>query len=162
MKNLAGVEACDDLVIDELERAGVDVDKRHYNAFSYNVPCRVYGTMGGTHYVDPDDEFMNRWVYKEGTLIKLNSFLFIRWSHFCNIRGYVPLHISEEMYSNSKGGNNIRARDATVPEEDGSNLPHENIACYKVAGMTVVRRHLIYTEESLDYFVETIENHNLV
>ena len=162
MINLADVETCDDVVLGELERAEIDICRNKNKTGSYNVPCHIHGTLGGHMYVDPNDDFMNCWVYNKTTDIKMNSFFFTRWWNFWYVSGYVPLYISQEIYNNPKGGNNILARDATHPEEEGNNLPQENIACYKVAGMTVVRRHLIYTEESLAYFVETLEKYKLI
>lgn len=157
-------------ILKELEEAKIDFTGRPKRVLSdVTLSKIVFGTLGGSWYIDPKDDFMSRWIYGKHTLIKLNSFTFIRDRKCWKVCGYVPLYISEEMYRDSRSSRRlifqrktIRPRDSYFGKKYKCNVPSKNIACYKVCDMDVVRHHYIYTQESLNYFVEVLKKYNLV
>jgi len=95
MKNLAGVQACDTFIKDELERAGIEVICVKLAKSNTEVPYRLIGKLG-------DITFHRAWYY---------------WMVKCK----VPLKIAQELYSHPEGKKTVRVTgDCTCPPPDNN------------------------------------------
>lgn len=156
MKNLAGVDLCDNFIREELEKAGIDIYNIKEPGRS-EVPYTVYGSLGGRPLSDEDKSHMERHGLMVEVIASHSSFIFTRaWYYWC-VGGFVPLAVAEEMYENPNGRKDIRAAGHC-----GCPPPSEQLVRHKVCGMDVVGSYHIDTQEGLNYFVETLKKHNLV
>lgn len=156
MRNLAGVDLCDNFICVELEKAGIDI----YNIkepTKSEVPYTLYGSLGGKPLSDEEKDFMAR----HGLMIEVikdnSSFIFTRAWYYWVVNGYVPLDIAVEMYENPNGKKDIRvAGHCACPHPADWKVKH------KVCGMNVVDHYHIDSQAGLNYFVDTLKKHNLV
>ena len=156
MRNLAGVKDCDVYIMEEIEKAGIDMYCLEKPENS-EVPFVVYGGLGGRPLTIQE----KNWMFSHGLsveVIKNNcSFVFTRAWYYWVVRGYVPLDIAVEMYENPNGQKDIRANGhCACPHPFEQKLP------YKVCGMNVVDLYHIDTQAALNYFVDTLKKHQLV
>ena len=156
MKNMAGVEECDDYIREELETAGIDI----YNTrepVDREVAYTLYGGIGGKSLDEEGQGYMERHGIMVKTMKDYVSFTFERAWYYWMVRGYVPLDIAVEMYENPKGKKDIRvAGHCACPHPVDWKVKH------KVCGMNVVDHYHIDSQEGLNYFVETLKKHGLV
>ena len=156
MINLAGVEECDVTILEELEKAGIDIYNIKEPGRS-EVPYTVYGGLGGTPLDKDGQGFMDRHGIMVKTMKDFVSFTFERAWYYWMVRGYVPLDIAVEMYENPNGRKDIRvAGHCACPHPVDWKVKH------KVCGMNVVDHYHIDTQEALNYFVTTLKKHRLI
>lgn len=156
MINLAGVEDCDDDILIELEKAGIDI----YNLrepTNREVPYLYYGGIGGEPLDEEARGFMDRHGIAIDSLKGFVSFTFERAWYYWIVRGYVPLDIAVEMYENPKGKKDIR-----VDGHCACPHPADWKVKHKVCGMNVVDHYHIDSQAGLNYFVDTLKKHGLV
>lgn len=152
MKNLAGVQNCDEYIRIELQKADVPIIEEARS--SSEVPYTLHGELG--------------------------PFIFRRAWYYWMVSGDVPLLIAEELYNNPNGVKDIRAAGhcgAPHPKEWAmpkfENLPKafEHITYGEIASMCnkgilnverFVSNYHIDTQEGLNFFVQTLRKHNLV
>jgi len=151
MKNLAGVEKCDDYIRDELEKAGITPFEILKG--TSEVPYSVIGLLGHDDYDERDINFFKR----HKLAIKIASFHFTRNWYYWIVSGYVPLDVAEIMYANPNGVKDIRAAGHC-----GCPPPSEQVDRILVCGKKVVSSYHIDSQEGLNYFVQTLKEHGLV
>jgi len=156
MKNLAGVEECDDYIREELGKADIDIYDIKKPGRS-EVPYTIFGGLGGSLLSDEDKGYMERHGFNVKFLKTYSSFVFTRAWYYWVVEGYVPLDIAVEMYENPNGRKDIR-----VAGHCGCPHPIEWKVKHKVCGMNVVDHYHIDTQEGLNYFVATLKKHKLV
>ena len=151
MKNLAGVETCDDDIRLELAKAGItafDIKKGRSE-----VPYSVVGLLGHKEFSDDELEFFKMMECN----ITLASFTFTRSWYYWSVTGYVPLEVADIMYANPNGVKEIRAGG-----DCACRPPSTWVEKTLVCGKQVVSNYHIDTQEGLNYFVQTLKEHGLV
>lgn len=156
MKNLAGVETCDEYIRVELEKAGLTILNKREPKNS-EVPYVLYGVAGGKPLDDDTLGVMERHGLEEGTAKAFYSFVFTRAWYYWIVSGFVPLDIADKIYQNPNGRYDVRAGGHC-----GAVNPCEVKHQAKICGMNVVDHYHIDTQEGLNFFVETLRQYKLI
>lgn len=155
MKNLAGVKECDSDIQEELNEAGIEIQKIELG--KTEVPYTLMGKLGSF-------EFCRSWYY---------------WV----VKGDVPLEAAQEMYVNEIGRKDVRVagncgcpppEEWALPTNIDEILSDMKIASIgikelrdmcnegKIVGPRFVSTYHIDSQEGLNLFTETLRKHNLV
>lgn len=160
MKNLAGVETCDELILEELLEAGIQCMKiqRKDGERIPEVPYTIIGILGGHEQFNADDcQDLNKTGWWESHLIQSVSFTFTRAWYYWVVTGYVPLSVAEELYEDSVGAKAVRSGG-----DCACRPPKTWLTRHPIVGMKVVNLYHIDSQEGLNLFTKTLRKHNLV
>lgn len=154
MKNLAGVEDCDEHIRKELTEAGITiVDASEHKG---EVPYRFIGVLGMQDFNEMEHSVICQYdptrIYAESS-----SFSFRRAWYYWVVVGYVPLYVAEELYNDPVGKKDVR-----VEGHCACPPPEEWATKHKICGHRVINSYHIDSQEGLNLFVITLKKYNLV
>lgn len=168
MENLAGKKDCDDVIIGELEKAGITILKGIKS--DGEVLYSSIGVLGEWYDAKEIEKSIQKFSgsisIKADSMGKYFKYVFVRAWYYWVVRGPVPLPIARKLYEHSIGKKDVRVAghcDCPSPneEEDGRILwasPYEGP--YGEEGAAVYTYH-IDSQEGLDLFVKTLQEHGL-